>query len=359
MKIGLIGLPASGKSTLLRLLTKGEAGGPGKANVGVAPVPDERVDALQKLYNPRKTVYAQLECTELPSLQLQQASANGASGVGAQQLAEALKHVDAIVHVVRAFSAPHVPHVLGDVDALRDAQMMYEELLLMDWSLVETRLTRLREAQRKGLKHDEEIALFERIQPELEAGKPMRAMEFTRDEEALLRTYSFLTTKPLIIAVNVDEDQLHDGFAGRDELYAWAEERGVPVVEAAALIEAEIEELPPDEQAAFMEALGLEQSGVARIARSAYDALDLISFFTASEREVHAWTVARGTPAKEAGRVIHSDIERGFIRAEVVHFDDFMQAGSMNSVKEQGLLRLEGKDYPVQDGDMIYFRFNV
>lgn len=353
MKIGLIGLPASGKSTLLRLLTKGEAGGPGKASVGVAPVPDQRVDALQRVYNPRKTVYAQLECVELPSLQLQQ------GGSGAQQLAEALKHIDAMVLVVRAFAAPQVPHVLGDVDALRDAQKVYDELLLMDWSLVETRLTRLREAQKKGLRHDEEIALFEKVQPELEAGKPFRVLDLGREEQALLRAYAFLTTKPLIVAVNVDENQLRGGYPGRDQLHAWAAERGVPVVEVAALIEAEIAELPPDEQEAFMEDLGLEQSGIARLARSAYDALDLISFFTASEREVRAWTVARGTPAKEAGRVIHSDIERGFIRAEVVHFDDFMRAGGMTAVKEQGLLRLEGKDYPVQDGDMIYFRFNV
>lgn len=360
MKIGLIGLPSSGKSTLLRLLTKGEAGGQGKANIGVAPVPDPRVDALIDMYKPQRAVYAQLECTELPSLQLQQAGSGGGGGVGAQQLAEALRHVDAKVQVVRAFSAPHVPHVLGDIQPFRDAQMLYEELVLMDWSLVETRLTRLKEARQKGLRHDEEIALFERLQPELEAGRPLRAVEFTKDEEALLRTYSFLTTKPLVLAVNVDEDQLRDGaFDGREELFAWAKERSVPVVEVAALIEAEIEELPADEQAAFLEDLGQEQSGVARLARSAYEALDLISFFTAFVREVRAWTVPRGTPAREAARVIHSDIQRGFIRAEVVHFDELMREGSMAAVKEKGLLRLEGKDYPVQDGDMIHFRFNV
>lgn len=360
MKIGLIGLPSAGKSTLLRLLTKGEAGGPGKANIGVAPVPDERVDRLAEIYNPQRTVYAQVECTELPPLQLHQGGQRGGAGVGAQALAEALRHVDAIVQVVRAFGAPHVPHVLGDVNSFRDARMMYEELVLMDWSLVETRLSRLKEARQKGLRHDEEIALFERLQPELEAGLPLRSIELSRDEQAIMRTYSFITSKPLVLAVNVDEDQLRAGdYEGRDELFAWAAERSVPVVEVAALIEAEIEELPADEQAAFLEDLGLTQSGIARLARSAYEALDLISFFTAFVREVRAWTVPRGTPAKEAARVIHSDIERGFIRAEVVHYDELIREGSMAAVKEKGLLRLEGKEYPVQDGDMIYFRFNV
>lgn len=359
VKIGLIGLPAAGKSTLLRLLTKGEAGGTGKSQVGVAPVPDPRVDALVKIYNPQRTVYAQLECVELPSLQLQQGAGAGAAGVTAQQLAEALRHVDAIVQVVRAFSAPHVPHVLGEVNAFRDAQTVYEELLLMDWSLVETRLTRLKEAKKKGLRHDDEIALFERLQPELEAGRPLRAIEVTNEEGALLRAYSFLTTKPLVLAVNVDEDQLGGAFDGAAELTAWTKDRGVPVVEVAALIEAEIEELPAEEQAAFLEDLGLEQSGVARLARSAYEALDLISFFTAATREVHAWTVPSGTGARQAARVIHSDIERGFIRAEVVHYDDLVREGGMAAVKEKGLLRLEGKDYVVQDGDIIHFRFNV
>ena len=361
MKIGLLGLPAAGKSTLLRLLTKGEAGGPGKASIGVAPVPDARVDKLTEIYKPQRTVYAELECTELPPLQLQQQGTGAApGGVSAQQLAEALRHIDAVVLVVRAFSSAHVPHVLGDVSALRDAQMLYEELLLMDWSLVETRLERLREARKKGLRHDEEIALFERLQPELEAGRPLRALEFTKDEAALLRGYSFLTTKPMVLAVNVDEEQLRQrAFDGAEELAAWARERAVPMVEVAALIEAEIEELPPEEQAAFLEDLGLEQPGVARLARSAYEALDLISFFTAAEREVRAWTVRRGTGAREAARVIHSDIERGFIRAEVVHFDDLVREGSMAAVREKGLLRLEGKDYEVKDGDIIHFRFNV
>jgi len=210
------------------------------------------------------------------------------------------------------------------------------------------------------LRHDEEIALFERLQPELEAGRPLRALEFTKDEAALLRGYSFLTTKPMVLAVNVDEEQLRQrAFDGAEELAAWARERAVPMVEVAALIEAEIEELPPEEQAAFLEDLGLEQPGVARLARSAYEALDLISFFTAAEREVRAWTVRRGTGAREAARVIHSDIERGFIRAEVVHFDDLVREGSMAAVREKGLLRLEGKDYEVKDGDIIHFRFNV
>src|SRR5690606_24000940 len=358
MKIGLIGLPASGKSTLLRLLTRGQAGGPGKARVGAAPVPDDRVDALSRLFQPKRTVYAQLECTELPGLQLD--GARTGAGVAARELAEALRPIDCLVQVVRAFTAPHVPHPLGAPDALRDAQRAYEELVLMDWALVETRLERLAEARKKGLRHDEEIRLFERLRPELEAGRPLRALEYTSDELALLKPYSFVTTKPLVLAVNVDEEQLRSGsYPGRAELHAWAQERTIPVVELAALIEAEIEELPEEERAEFLADLGLSEPGIARLARSAYQALDLICFFTVGRDEVRAWPVRRGATAREAAGVIHSDIERGFIRAEVADHEDLLREGSLHALKEKGLLRLEGKDYLVQDGDVIHFRFNV
>lgn len=357
MKIGLIGLAGAGKSTLLRLLTQGQAGGPGKARIGAAPVPDARVDGLSRLYKPKRTVYAQMEATELPDLQLEGA---GGAGAAARALAEALRSIDCLVHVVRAFAAPHVPHPLGEPDPWRDVQAVCEELVLMDWTLVETRLERLAEARKKGLRHDEEIRLFERIRPELEAGRPMRALEFTSDEEALLKPYSFVTTKPLVLAVNVDEEQLRAGeYPGRDRIHEWAQERRIPVVELAAQIEAEIEELPPEERADFLQDLGLAEPGIARLARSAYQALDLISFFTVGSDEVRAWTVRRGATAREAAGVIHSDMERGFIRAEVADYADLLREGSLHALKEKGLLRVEGKDYLVQDGEVIHFRFNV
>ncbi|MBO8140611.1 MAG: redox-regulated ATPase YchF [Firmicutes bacterium] len=359
MKIGLIGLPGSGKSTLLRLLTRGQAGGPGKARIGAAPVPDSRVDQLSAIFQPRRTVYAQLECTELPGLTPAK-HAPGGGNQAARELAEALRPLEAIVQVVRAFEAPHVPHPLGSVDPLRDAQLLWEEFLLMDWSLVETRLERLAEARKKGLRHDEEVRLFERMRPHLEAGRPVRSMDFSPGERALLKPYSFLTAKPVAIAVNVDDDQLRAGtYAGREELSAWASEQEAPLVEVAALIEAEIEELPPEERAEFLEDIGLAEPGIARLARSAYEALDLISFFTVGSDEVRAWTVRRGATAREAAGVIHSDIERGFIRAEVACFDDVVREGSLTALKEKGLLRIEGKDYLIQDGEIVHFRFNV
>mgnify|MGYP001070989683 CR=1 FL=1 len=358
MKIGLIGLPASGKSTLLRLLTRGQAGGPGKARIGAAPVPDARVDGLSRLFEPKRTVYAQVECTELPGLQAE--GARTAAGVAARELAEALRSIDCLVQVVRAFDAPYVPHPLGDIDPLRDAQSVYDELVLMDWALVETRLERLAEARKKGLKHDEELRLFERLRPELEAGRPLRSLTYSTEEAALLRPYTFVTTKPLVLAINVDETQLRAGdYPGRDALHSWAAERSIPVVELAALIEAEIEELPDEEREAFLTDLGLTEPGIARLARSAYQALDLISFFTVGSDEVRAWTVRRGATAREAAGVIHSDIERGFIRAEVADHRDLLREGSLHALKEKGLLRLEGKDYLVQDGEVIHFRFNV
>ncbi|HEY8418178.1 MAG TPA: DUF933 domain-containing protein [Limnochordales bacterium] len=356
MKIGLIGLPGAGKSTLLRLLTRGQAGGPGKARIGAAPVPDARVDGLSRLFRPKRTVYAQVECTELPDFQLESPS----GGVAARELAEALRPIDCIVVVVRAFAAPHVPHPLGEPDPWRDVQAIFEELMLMDWALVETRLERLVEARKKGVRHDEEIRLFERLRPELEAGRPLRAVTLTNEEAALLKPYSFVTTKPVVLAVNVDEEQLRaQNYPGRDSIRAWAEERSIPVVELAALIEAEIEELPEEERTAFLEDLGLTEPGIARLARSAYHALDLISFFTVGSDEVRAWTVRRGATAREAAGVIHSDIERGFIRAEVADYQDLLREGSLHALKEKGLLRLEGKDYLVRDGEVIHFRFNV
>jgi len=356
MKIGLIGLAGAGKSTLLRLLTQGQAGGPGKARIGAAPVPDVRVDALSRLFRPKRTVYAQVECTELPDFQLQSAS----GGAAARELAEALRPIDCVVVVVRAFAAPHVPHPLGEPDPWRDVQAVFDELMLMDWTLVETRLERLVEARKKGVRRDDEIRLFERLRPELEAGRPLRAVALSDDEAALLKPYSFVTTRPAVLAVNVDEAQLRaQDYPGRDQVHAWAAERDIPVVELAALIEAEIEELPEEERAAFLEDLGLTEPGIARLARSAYHALDLISFFTVGSDEVRAWTVRRGATAREAAGVIHSDMERGFIRAEVAEYQDLLREGSLHALKEKGLLRLEGKDYLVRDGEVIHFRFNV
>ncbi|MBX5476174.1 MAG: redox-regulated ATPase YchF [Clostridia bacterium] len=355
MQLGLIGLPATGKSTLFRLLTGIAPSGRDRQPVGVAAVPDRRLDALAEMFHPRKVTPATLQLTELPGFvpgESDRAKLN--------EFFEGIRKSDALLVVARAFDDPTVAFVKDSIDPARDVRELEEDLLLADLDRVETVAARLAKNHRRSAEEERVFQLLLRCREALEAERPLRDLGLAEDELAALRGYALLTVKPMIIAVNVGEDHLRGGdYPGRAALEAYASERGLTLVTFSAAVEAEIAELDAEERAAFMAEYGLEAPGVERLARAAYAALGLISFLTAGEDEVRAWPIRQGTVARDAAGKIHSDIARGFIRAEVVAFDDLVRCGSLKRAREEGLLRLEGKDYVVQDGDVISFRFNV
>ncbi|MDI6871364.1 MAG: redox-regulated ATPase YchF [Bacillota bacterium] len=359
MKIGVIGLPMSGKTTVFNLLTQARhetsayLTGRRETNVGVARVPDKRVDHLAALYKPRKTTYATIEVFDVVGLV--RGSAAG-QGVGNEFL-NVIRDADALIHVVRAFSSPGVAHVEGSVDPWRDLQTVNYELLLSDLDVVEKRIAKIQAGKRKP-EHEVELAALEKCRAALTEEKPIQGIAFTPGEAASLRGFTFFTEKPVILVVNLDEAQFRTGdYPGEAELAAWAAEHCVPLVPVCGQLEAEILELSGEDREAFLADLGLSESGVERIARAAYRRLGYISFFTVGEDEVRAWPIHAGTCAKEAAGKVHSDLERGFIRAEVVSYDDLVRLGTLAKVREAGLLRLEGKDYVVRDGDVIHYRF--
>lgn len=359
MRIGIVGLPAVGKTTLFNLLTEGHVEtssfGSGKleAHVGMARVPDRRIDYLSDMYKPRKTIYAQIEFVDVPGL----AQGAGSKGVANQFLA-GVREADALVEVVRTFENPMVPVPQGSIDPRRDAEALHTELLFADLEIVEKRIERLTSGK-KTKEGQAELPVIEKCREILEGEGRIGAHEWTPDEQTVLRTYGFLTEKPAILVVNVDEGSIKGGYAGSDAIERYAAQQGVPVLAVSARTEQELNDLSPEERAGFLDDLGLTESGIERIARAAYAQLGLMSFFTVGEDEVRAWTIHRGTEAKRAAGKVHSDIERGFIRAEVVSYEDLRRVGSMAKLKEQGLFRLEGKDYVMQDGDIVNFRFNV
>ncbi len=354
MKIGLVGLPGSGKTTLFQLLTgvEGSARASGlEGTVGIARVPDKRVDHLSQLYQPKKTVYAQIDLTDLPGLNVSEEQQKGKN-----PFLTAVRNVDALVAVVRVFQEGP-PHLLGEINPRRDLEMIHSELLFSDWEIIEKRLERLEMKKKKENEAERELLL--RCRTELENDGRLTNLSFTAAEEEILRGFQFLTLKPLLVVLNLDEEGFKAGFPGKDEFLAELEEKGLPYLEVSARIEQEIAELSPEDRALFMDDLGIKEPGIDRLARMVYQHLGLISFFTVGEDEVKAWTIEAGTVAKKAAGKIHSDIERGFIRAEVVAYADLLAHGNMAKVREKGLFRLEGKDYVVQDGDIINFRFNV
>ena len=358
MKAGIIGLPSSGKSTLFQLLTGAAAPAPGsrpEARLGVARVPDPRVDALAAIYSPRKSTWATVEYADVPGV---------AKGEGSALVdLPALRNVDALVHVVRAFESDRVPHPDGSVDPLRDAKMIELELILADLDAVERRLTRLEAGIKKANQAEDvaERAIFLRMKDCLEGERPLRELALADDERRRLRSYSFLSEKPMLLVVNLGEGGIREaaGFLERSGLVAFAARPHLAFCPVAAPIEAEMAELPAEDARAFREDLGLHEPGLDRVIRTSYALLGLISFLTTGEDECRAWTIRRGTRAQQAAGAVHSDIERGFIRAEVVAFEDLVAAGSIAACREKGTLRLEGKDYEVRDGDVINFRFNV
>jgi GTP-binding protein YchF len=358
MKAGILGLSLVGKSTLFQLLTgtpAAPAGGRPEARVGVARVPDPRVASLAGIFHPKKTALATVEYVDVPGV---------AKGEG-QALVDlpALRGVDAFVHVLRAFESDTVPHPEGSVDPKRDAEMLELELILADHGTVERRLERLEANIKKAHKAEDasERELFLRLLAALEAEKPLRALPLSDEESKRLRGYALLSEKPLLLVANVGEQAIRDaaGFLESSGVAAFAARPKVAACAVSAPIEAEMAELPAEDARAFREDLGLAEPGLDRVIRSTYELLGLISFLTAGEDECRAWTIPRGTKAPQAAGAIHSDIERGFIRAQVVPHADLVAAGSLSACREKGSLRLEGRDYAVRDGDVIEFKFNV
>jgi GTP-binding protein YchF len=358
MKAGILGLSLVGKSTLFELLTGTAAaarGGRPEPRLGIARVPDPRVETLAGLFSPRKKTWATVEYVDVPGV----TKGEGASLVDLP----ALRGVDALVHVVRGFVSDTVPHPEGTIDALRDAKMLELELILADLGTVERRLERL-EANIKKANRPEDVAertLFRRMKETLESERPLREMGLAEEERRRLRGYALLSEKPQLVVANLDEAAIRDAarWLEASGLAAWARRPQMALCAVSAPIEAEMARLPVEDARAFREDYGLQEPGLDRVIRTSYALLGLISFLTTGEDECRAWTVRKGTRAQQAAGAIHTDIERGFIRAEVVAFADLVAAGSLPACRERGTLRLEGKEYEVRDGDVINFRFAV
>lgn len=366
MKLGIVGLPNVGKSTLFNSLTKAGAESANypfctiDPNVGVVTVPDERLNVLGEMYHTKKIIPAAIEFVDIAGLVK---GASKGEGLGNQFLAN-IREVDAIVHVVRCFEDSNIVHVDGSIDPLRDIETINLELIFSDLEILERRISKAVRAARNDKTIAKELALMERIKAHLEDGKMAKSFDDINDEDEQqwLESYNLLTYKPVIFAANVAEDDLADdgaNNAGVQAVREYATRENCEVFVVCAEIEQEIAELDDDEKSMFLEELGLKESGLEKLIKASYSLLGLISYLTAGEPEVRAWTIKKGTKAPQAAGKIHSDFERGFIRAEIVSYDDLMACGTYNAAKEKGLVRLEGKDYVVQDGDIILFRFNV
>lgn len=365
MKLGIVGLPNVGKSTLFNSLTRAGAESANypfctiDPNVGVVTVPDERLKLLADLYHSAKIVPAVIEFVDIAGLVK---GASKGEGLGNQFLAN-IREVDAIVHVVRCFEDSNVVHVDGSIDPLRDIETINLELIFSDIEILERRIAKVTRGARNDKTLAKELSLLERLKVWLEDGRLAIGFETEdEDEAAWLPTYNLLTSKPVIFAANVKEDDLADDAASNpyvQKVREFAKENGSEVFVICAQIEQEIAELEEDEKKMFLEDLGLEESGLEKLIKASYSLLGLISFLTAGETETRAWTIRKGTKAPGAAGKIHSDFERGFIRAEVVNYRDLLDCGTYAGAKEKGLAGLEGKDYIVKDGDVILFRFNV
>lgn len=359
---GIVGLPNVGKSTIFNALTSAGAQAANypfctiDPNVGVVEVPDPRMRRLCEVAKPQREVPTAMEFVDIAGLV---AGASQGEGLGNKFLGH-IRSVDAIAHIVRCFEDPNVVHVSGSVDPKRDIEIIETELALADLDTVEKRLQRAEKGARSGDKKlQEEVAFVKTVKERLERGQPIRGLEYTDEQALVLSEMHLLTNKPVLYVANVNEDDVLTGNAHVETVREIAAREGARVIIVCGKIEEEISMLPVEERAEFLEGLGLRESGLNQLIRAGYELLGLITFFTVGEKEVRAWTIPKGFKAPQAAGAIHSDFERGFIRAEVISYDDYDRLGSEAAVKEKGLLRVEGKEYVVQDGDCMYFRFNV
>ena len=359
MKIGLVGLNQTGKTTVFNLLTgRRDTEIPGKtsSNTGIGFVPDKRIDFLSALYKPKKVSYAKIEFTDVPGF----SATWGTQKSGAAKFLSDVRNCDALVYVLRAFEADTLPTERGVINPFADLEVLESELLLADLVMLERRIERIKTSKKIGKDLADELILLQQLFEYLDGGSSINdKTDLPEKEQNILRQLSFLTAKPRMTAVNQDENQFKSKkYPYMAELSAECDRLGIPILELCAAMELEISALPEDDKILFMDDLGLTEPGIAVLARVAYGILGYISFFTVGEDEVKAWTVEKGIQAKHAAGKIHTDMEKGFIKAEVAKYTDVEELGSMSKVKEKGLFRLEGKDYVVIDGDIISFRFN-